>query len=99
VDLAVLRDGALLLRRVLGAVGADDGDRRLALGGEAGAGEADALLLISDVLLGHLGGLDDGLGLAVGRSVGLLTRRLRGVGGVLGRVHRGGTAGDRKSVV
>src|SRR5699024_5859300 len=76
VDLAVLRDGELGLRLVRGALGADDRDGRLALRGETGAGEADALVLVRDVRLRDLIGLEDRLGRA-------------GLGG-LGRGRRGG---------
>src|SRR5699024_3706025 len=47
--LTLLIDRELLLRRVFGAIGADNGDSGLLVRGESGSGEADSLLLVRDV--------------------------------------------------
>src|SRR5699024_5749346 len=52
--LTLLIDRELLLRRVFGAIGADNGDSGLLVRGESGSGEADSLLLVRDVGPGHL---------------------------------------------
>src|SRR5699024_3031558 len=52
--LTLLIDRELLLRRVFGAIGADNGDSGLLVRGESGSGDADSLLLVRDVGPGHL---------------------------------------------
>src|SRR5690606_30952884 len=89
VDLAVLRDGERGLRLILRALRADDRDGRLALGGEAGAGEPDALVLVRDVRLRDLIGLEDRLGSA---GLGGLGRGGRGELGCISGLGRAGRA-------